>query len=41
MASLDIILEIGKLKIDDSAKEDFARLKNSWYVDYIRKMTPD
>jgi len=40
MASLEIILEIGNLKVDTSAKEEYARLKNSWYVDYISKMTP-
>jgi beta-phosphoglucomutase len=41
MASLDIILEIGNLKLNASEKEVYAGLKNSWYVDYISKMTPD
>lgn len=41
MASLEIILEIGNLKVDALAKEEYARLKNSWYVDYISKMTPE
>jgi len=41
MASLDIILQIGHLKPDISEKEKYARLKNSWYVDYINQMTPE
>jgi beta-phosphoglucomutase len=41
MASLDIILEIGRMKFDEAAKERFARQKNDWYVEYICKMTPD
>jgi beta-phosphoglucomutase len=41
MSSLEIILEIGNLKVDALAKEEYARLKNSWYVDYISKMTPE
>lgn len=41
MASLDIILEIGKLTLDQSEKNEYATLKNNWYVDFISKMTPD
>jgi beta-phosphoglucomutase len=41
MDSLEIILEIGGIKIDTSKKEEYAALKNKWYVDYIKKMTPD
>jgi beta-phosphoglucomutase len=40
MASLDIILEIGNLTVDDSLKEEYATLKNKWYIDYISRMTP-
>jgi beta-phosphoglucomutase len=40
MASLEIILEIGKLKPDDRLKLEYATLKNNWYVEYISKMTP-
>jgi beta-phosphoglucomutase len=40
MASLDIILEIGKRKIDEKSKMEYATLKNKWYVEYISKMTP-
>lgn len=41
MASLDIILEIGKMSPDFKKKEEYAALKNEWYLDYIRRMTPD
>lgn len=40
MASLDIILEIGKLKLNDAEKHEYAAQKNDWYVEYISKMTP-
>lgn len=40
MESLEIILQIGNLKVSIPEKEEFARLKNSWYVEYINKMTP-
>lgn len=41
MASLDIILEIGGIKPDEKTKEEYASLKNKWYLDYIYRMTPD
>jgi beta-phosphoglucomutase len=41
MASLEIILEIGKKELDEKQKLEYATLKNKWYVDYISKMTPD
>jgi beta-phosphoglucomutase len=41
MASLEIILDIGNLMPDESAKLELATLKNNWYVDYISRMTPD
>lgn len=40
MASLEIILEIGNLILDERLKLEYATLKNSWYVEYISKMTP-
>jgi beta-phosphoglucomutase len=40
MASLEIILEIGKMVLDEAEKVEFTDLKNKWYVDYINKMTP-
>ena len=41
MESLDILLDIGKIKIDLRAKEELAAIKNSLYVSLIQKMTPD
>jgi beta-phosphoglucomutase len=41
MASLEIILELGNMKLDEAAKQEYARLKNEWYVEYISRMTPD
>jgi beta-phosphoglucomutase len=41
MASLEIILEIGNVKLDEQKKLEYATLKNEWYVEYIGKMTPD
>lgn len=40
MASLEIILEIGNVKMDEHKKLEYATLKNKWYVEYISKMTP-
>jgi beta-phosphoglucomutase len=40
MASLEIILEIGNVMLDEAKKEEYANLKNMWYVDYINRMTP-
>jgi len=41
MASLDIILEIGKVAPDEKQKEEYAFLKNKWYLDYICRMMPE
>lgn len=41
MASLDIILEIGNKTVDSKTKEEYASLKNKWYLDYINRMMPD
>ena len=41
IASLDIILELGGIKLDEKKKADYAAMKNEWYLDYIRRMTPD
>ncbi len=41
MESLDILLEIGKIKVNPKTKEELAASKNSLYVSYIQKMTPD
>lgn len=41
MQSLDIILEIGSITLDNITKLELAQKKNSWYVEYITKLTPD
>jgi beta-phosphoglucomutase len=41
MESLDIILEIGKRKMNPDQRNEYATLKNKWYVNYINKMTPE
>jgi beta-phosphoglucomutase len=41
MASLDIIIELGGRSLSDKQKLEYATLKNEWYVEYIKKMTPD
>lgn len=41
MESLDILLEIGKIKADLQTREELAATKNSLYVSYIQKMTPE
>ena len=40
MNSLDIILELGNIKLDDNIKTELAEKKNAWYVEYISKLTP-
>lgn len=41
MASLEIILELGKMHVDGATRLKYATLKNEWYVGYISTMTPD
>jgi len=41
MQSLDILLEIGGVKFSDQEKMAMAEMKNSLYVSYIEKMTPE
>lgn len=41
MDSLEIILELGHLYPDKRKKEEYAALKNKWYVEYISSMTPE
>ena len=41
MASLDIVLGLGKLALDHDKKLELATRKNNWYVDYITKMPTD
>lgn len=41
MESLDILLNVGGIDIDQPHKEKLAEQKNNLYVSYIRKMTPE
>lgn len=41
MRSLDILLEIGGLRLDDGTKSTLADKKNGWYVEFINKMTAE
>ncbi|MGV8981987.1 beta-phosphoglucomutase [Clostridium sp.] len=41
MQSLQIILEIGNITLNDDKKVELAQKKNTWYVEYISKLTPD
>jgi beta-phosphoglucomutase len=41
MASLEILLEIGGLQLDEATKLSLAAEKNQNYLGYINKMTPD
>ena len=41
MDSLEIILEIGNVRLSGEMKRRYAKMKNEWYVDYISRMTPD
>lgn len=41
MTSLDILLEIGGVELDDKTKKKLADKKNKNYVEYILRMTPD
>lgn len=36
--SLEILLEIGNVSLDEETRQQVAARKNDWYVDYIRRM---
>lgn len=38
MRSLDILLEVGNINVDEETKLKLAEKKNNWYVEYISKM---
>lgn len=40
MQSLEIILDIGNITLDNDIKIELAEKKNIWYVEYISKLTP-
>ena len=41
MRSLEIILELGNLRLSQEEMERLATKKNQWFVDYIHAMKPD
>lgn len=41
MDSLNILLQIGGIHMDQKEKEKLAYTKNQWYLEYIKKMKPD
>ncbi len=38
--SLEILLEIGGVIVDDNTRQQMAAFKNDWYVAYINRLTP-
>jgi len=38
MKSLEIILDLGSLNLNQEEKEELAKKKNNWYIQYISKM---
>jgi beta-phosphoglucomutase len=40
MQSLDIILSLAGISLNEEHKEMLARKKNSWFIDYVERMTP-
>ncbi len=41
MQSLDILLDLGGMKLDDQSKDALASRKNEWFVEYINKIRPE
>lgn len=41
MESLEIILEIGNISLPAETKNEYAELKNKWYVEYISRMSDE
>lgn len=39
--SLEIILSLGGISLSAEEKESLANKKNSWFVDYVERMSPD
>ena len=39
--SLEILLELGKIRLDERKKEALEEQKNGWFVEYINSMKPD
>ncbi|MCU0368693.1 MAG: beta-phosphoglucomutase, partial [Cyclobacteriaceae bacterium] len=41
MRSLEIILELGNIHLEESEKERLAEKKNKWFVEYIESIRPE
>ena len=41
MRSLEIILELGNLSMDNASQEKLAEKKNKWFVEYVNTMKPE
>lgn len=41
MQSLDILLELGGITLNEHNKELMANKKNTWFVDYVERMMPE
>lgn len=41
LRSMDILLEIGGVTMDEKQKELLANKKNTWFVDFVEKMKPE
>ncbi|NLG80176.1 MAG: beta-phosphoglucomutase [Firmicutes bacterium] len=40
MRSLEILLEIAGLRLDEQSKAELAERKNRWYIEYISRLSP-
>lgn len=41
MQSLEIVLDLAGISLNDTHKEMLANKKNAWFVDYVERMLPD
>jgi beta-phosphoglucomutase len=41
MRSMEIIMELGDVKLSPHEKEQLANKKNTWFVDYVERMAPE
>jgi beta-phosphoglucomutase len=41
MRSMEIIMELGDVKLTPHEKEQLANRKNTWFVDYVERMVPE
>ncbi len=41
MRSLEIVLEIGNIRLADEKREELANRKNEWFLEYVEQMSPE